>query len=254
MSQIEHVRCDFCSAKITQEDLERGRSVRILKRFYCPACMTVALRSAKLKPAAAPPVRAAVPTPSPVVPAPGAKPVEHACGLYSSEEERRAQLGPFIRQGLLNREKILRFMNLPTPERILSDFLGVGLAVQPYLLSGQFEVLSAAKVLGEAGMNPVDLGARMAGAFDRAIAQGYAGLRIAAELTWALNSLIDAGRLAEFEGQLSSLAAKGRCSVLCQYNVYRLEPASLARLRKSHAALHVKGDAETILRGLAPAP
>jgi hypothetical protein len=246
MSQIELVRCTFCGARITRDDLQEGRSVRILRQFYCSACMTEAVRKGKKPvPAAPPPAAPKAPPASRVDVGP------HRCGLYSSEEERRDQLGPFLREGLQNREKILRFLNLPTPERILSDFIGVGLPAHPYLQSSQFEILSAAKVLGTGGFNAADLAARVEQARDRAIAQGYAGLRIAAELTWALSSLIDAGRLAEFEGLLSSLVARGRCSALCQYNVYRLERSTLERLHKSHTAVEAKGTAESVLKELA---
>jgi hypothetical protein len=254
VSQIELVCCTFCGTRITQADLEQGKSVRVLKKFYCFTCMNAAMQRGRSKPAPPPPPPVASPATAPIAPppAPSAPAGTHVCGLYSSEEERREQLGPFVREGILKGEKILRFVNLATPERILSDFLGVGLPVQSCLQNNQLEILSASKVLNAVGgFDPDDLSGRLARAADRARAAGSTGFRIAAEMTWALNSLIDADRLSKFEERLDALVGAGRCTALCQYNVYRLEQSSLDRLRGTHSGLHAHGTAESVLRDLA---
>jgi hypothetical protein len=90
----------------------------------------------------------------------------------------------------------------------------------------------------------------MTQATEKAVSQGYAGLRILCDMTWALSSLLDSDRLIDFEVQLASLAAGGRCAALCQYNVYRFELGPLHLIRKNHAVLLAKGMAETMLKEL----
>jgi hypothetical protein len=258
------VQCDFCGVWIPLDMFRRGRAVVILKKKYCPACIREAVRDSRAKTAASresiPPT--APPLPRPILPPPIAAPAprktrrvavgEHGCGLYASEEERRAQLAPYLREGLEKRERVLHFLDPATPERILGDFREVGLPVRPFLDSGQLQILSAAKLLGtEATLDPLTVASKFAQASERAIAEGYSGLRIACEMTWALSSLIDTGRLIEFEIQLGSIVSGGRCSALCQYNVYRFEPSPLHHVRKNHAVILAKGTAEMVLRELA---
>lgn len=261
----ELLRCDFCSTWIAPHDFIEGRAVVIFQKRYCPSCMVEAVRRSKAKKAApAPP--AAPPAPPPVVP-PSAPDVaalpppratrrlrigEHGCGLFGSEEERRAQLGPYLREGLENGERVIHFLRMPSPEKILGDFRSVGLSVQPYLQGGQLEILPASKLLGKSGeFVPVEMATRILQAADRAIEDGYARLRIAAEMTWALGDPIGIDRLIEFERELNALTARGKCTALCQYNIYRFETPALREIRANHPCVFVQGSAETVLRELA---
>jgi hypothetical protein len=258
----DQLRCDFCGCRIYPLDFYEGRAVVVSRKRYCSNCMTATIRRSKERHAAAvPPI--ASPAPSPQVPPPrSASPApratrrlkigEHGCGLYGSEDERRAQLGPYIRDGLESGEKVLHFLKMPTPEKILGDFRGVGLRVQPYLQSGQLEIIPIARILGNSGtFVPSELAARLRQAADRAIENGYTRLRIASEMTWALSSLLDIDRLVEFEVELTTLAVQGKCTSLCQYNIYRFEASSLHKIRTNHPFVFAKGTAETVLRELA---
>jgi hypothetical protein len=245
------LQCDFCGRGIAPLDLIEGRAVVVFRKRYCPACMTETVRRSK----------AARPAPTPLPadpPAPRAtrrlKIGEHGCGLYGSEEERRAQLGPFLREGLESGDKVFHFLKIPTAEKVLGDFRAVGLQVQPYLKSGQLEIIPAAKLLGSAGnFVPSEMAARLRQAADRAFEDGYPRVRIAGEMTWALSSLIDSERLVEYEQELTVLALQGKFSALCQYNIYRFEASSLQRVRACHPFVFAKGTAETVLRELTPA-
>ncbi|HLY74039.1 MAG TPA: MEDS domain-containing protein [Planctomycetota bacterium] len=255
--------CDFCGSKIFPLDFHQGRAVVVARKNYCADCMTATIRRGKERRAAGTP-RVASPASSSRTPAPASrvqaprvtrrlKIGEHGCGLFASEEERRAQLGPYIREGLDNGEKVLLFLKTPTPEKILGDFRGVGLEVQSYLRSGQLEIIPISKILGHSDkFVPSELAARLRQAADRAIASGYTGLRIAGEMTWALSSLFDIDRLVEYEMELTVLAVQGKCTSLCQYNIYRFEASSLQKIRTSHPFVFAKGTAETVLRELAP--
>ena len=262
MSDALH--CDFCGTGIKPADFLAGRAVVIFQKRYCPDCMKEAVRRSKAKREAA---ASAVPAPLPAPPAPASPGVqaaprstrrlrvgEHGCGLYSTEEERRSQLGPYIREGLENGEKVIHFLKMPTPEKILADFRAVGLPAKPYLQNGQLEILQAVKLLGKPGeFVPAEMAARMLRAADRAIEDGYSRLRVVAEMTWALNSLIDSERLVEYERELTVLAVRGKCTALCQYNVYRFEASSLHNVRTCHPFVFAKGAAEAVLNEVAAA-
>src|SRR6516162_382392 len=108
MSATDPVSCDFCGVPIAPEKFAQGKAVVILRKKYCPKCIQTAVLKGRMP---APP-----PTlPPPPVPPPAPKRTrrltvgEHGCGLYASEEERRAQMLPFVREGLLNGQRLLYF-------------------------------------------------------------------------------------------------------------------------------------------------
>ncbi|HLY10795.1 MAG TPA: MEDS domain-containing protein [Planctomycetota bacterium] len=179
---------------------------------------------------------------------------EHGCGFYSSDEDRRYQLGPFLREGLENNEKVLHFLRTPSPEKILGDFRAAGLHATPYLKSGQLEIVPIGKLLGTSGVfDPAKVTERILQAADRALEEEYSRLRIAGEMTWALSSQIDIDSLVEYERMLTALAVRGKCTALCQYNVYRFDSGSLHQIRKNHPYVFAKGTAAMVLRELEPA-
>jgi MEDS: MEthanogen/methylotroph, DcmR Sensory domain len=261
MSASDPVPCDFCGIPIASEKFAQGKAIVILKKRYCAKCMQKAVQRAKT-PAPAPSVPPPLPAEAATKAAPPAPTAalkrtrrltvgEHGCGLYASEDERRAQMIPFVKEGLLNGQRLLYFLDKPTPERILGDFNAAGFSAQTLLQKGQLQVLSASKLReARGGLDTQDVIARMAQSVEKAVGQGYEGLRILCDMTWALSSLLDSDRLIDFEIQLASLAASGRCAALCQYNVYRFELGPLHQIRKNHAVLLAKGMAETMLKEL----
>jgi hypothetical protein len=251
MSASDPVSCDFCGVPIAPEKFTQGKAVVLLRKRYCQDCIKRAVQKSKVP---APPSTPAAPPPPPKRTR-RLSVGEHGCGLFASEDERRAQMTPFVREGLLHGYRILYFLDQPTPEKILGDFNAAGFSAPTLLQSGQLQVLSASKLREGAGkLDPQDIVSRMAHSVDRAVAQGFDGLRIVCDMTWALSSLVDTDRLVEFEVRLASLTAGGRCAALCQYNVYRFELGPLHLIRKNHAVLLAKGMAETMLKDLVGSP
>ena len=71
------------------------------------------------------------------------EPGDHLCCLYETEEEHRALLTPFLRQGLERGEKVLYIVDARTAEAILGYLREDGLEVEPYLESGQLSIPTA---------------------------------------------------------------------------------------------------------------
>jgi len=64
------------------------------------------------------------------------KPGDHLCCIYATEEEHKAVLTPFMRQGLEQGEKVIYIVDAHTVETILEYLRGDGLHVEPYLGGG----------------------------------------------------------------------------------------------------------------------
>jgi len=130
---------------------------------------------------------------------------DHLCLIYETEEERRNILIPFIRQGLEKNEKILYIADKTPAENIVERLLIQGFQVQPYLEKGQFQILEARDYcLTNGEFRPEDKIKKLEKAYEKALAEGYAGLRIIGEMTWVLSGIPGSGRLIEYEIKLNS--------------------------------------------------
>src|SRR5436190_568019 len=212
----QDVRCDFCTRSIPPHDLLEGRAVVVFRKRYCSECMTKAVSSGRSNPSK-PPAPTPIPAVRPAPPTPLAtrrlKVGEHGCGFYSSEEDRRHHLGPYLREGLEGNEKVLHFVRNPTPEKILGDFRSAGIAPKPYIDRGQLEIVPVEKLIGTTGIfSAAAVADRILQAADKALEDGWMRLRLAGEMTWALNAQIDINALVDYEQKLTALAVRGKCT------------------------------------------
>ena len=74
-----------------------------------------------------------------------------------------------------------------------------------------------------------------------ALANGFSGLRLAAEMSWAMGPLIAHDRLLEYEVLLNRFSANSRSVILCQYNRERVSPAVIHDVLLTHP-LAILGD------------
>jgi hypothetical protein len=68
---------------------------------------------------------------------------DHFCWLYETEEDHRAVVPPFLRQGLERGAKMLYVVDAHTADEILGYLHDDGLQTAPYLEAGQLCILSA---------------------------------------------------------------------------------------------------------------
>ena len=75
----------------------------------------------------------------------------------------------------------------------------------------------------------------------QALADGFTGLRLAGEMTWALGPDVGSDRLIEYEALLNQFLANSRSVCLCQYDRSRFDPAVLHDVLLTHP-LVILGD------------
>ncbi len=160
---------------------------------------------------------------------------DHLCCLYETEAEHRALLTPFLRQGLERGEKVLYMVDAHTAETILCYLRDDGLEVEPYLASGQLGLLTIEETYTREGsFDPERMIALLQAETERALAQGYAALRVTGEMTWVLRGLPGSERLIEYEARLNTFLAGSRCLAICQYDRRRFAPAVLLDVLTTH--------------------
>lgn len=163
------------------------------------------------------------------------EPGDHLCCLYETEEERRALLTPFLRQGLEYGQKVLYIVDARTAQAVLDDLRGEGLAVEPYLSSGQLVILTSTETyLRDGSFDPERMIALLRAETERALAQGYTALRVTGEMSWVLQEEPGSERLIEYEARLNTLLPGSPCLALCQYDCRRFAPALLLEVLTTH--------------------
>jgi PAS domain S-box-containing protein len=163
------------------------------------------------------------------------EPGDHLCCIYETEEEHRALLTPFLRQGLERGEKVIYIVDAHTAEIIKGYLQDDGMEVEPYLASGQMSILSVDDAYMRDGVfEPDAMITLLRSETERALAQGYTTLRVTGEMSWALRGLSGSERLIEYEAKLNEFFPSSKCIAICQYDKQRFESELLLDVLATH--------------------
>jgi PAS domain S-box-containing protein len=164
-------------------------------------------------------------------------PGDHLCCFYESEEEHRAALAPFLRQGLERGEKVLYIVDARTAEAVIGYLQDEGLDVESYLARGQLTILTADDAyLKQSVFDPDGMIALLRTETERALAEGHAALRVTGEMSWALRGLPGSDRLIEYEAKLNEFLPGSKCLAICQYDRRAFAPRALLDVLSTHPA------------------
>jgi response regulator RpfG family c-di-GMP phosphodiesterase len=190
-------------------------------------------------------------------------PGDHLCCLYETEEEHRAVLTPFLRQGLERGEKVVYIVDTRTGEAILdylrddrltgpprlrpstklrtsSGQVGQGLDVEFYLARGQLVILTLDDAyLREGIFDPEDMIALLRAETEQALVEGYPALRVTGEMAWASRGMPGSEQLIEYEAKLNEFVPGSKCLAICQYDRRRFAPEVLVDVLRTHPVIAI---------------
>jgi PAS domain S-box-containing protein len=160
---------------------------------------------------------------------------DHRCCIYETEEEHRAVLAPFLRQGLEQHEKVFYIVDARTAEMVLGYLRDDGVDVDSYIQRGQLAMLTRHETYIQDGVfDPTKMIAMLRTETARALDEGYTALRVTGEMTWALRGLPSSERLIEYEIRLSEFLPGSQCLAICQYDRRRFFPDILLDVLRTH--------------------
>ncbi|MBW1933126.1 MAG: MEDS domain-containing protein [Deltaproteobacteria bacterium] len=166
--------------------------------------------------------------PDPMEAVGGMVPGDHVFFLYDGEEEHRALITPYLRQGLERKEKVVYITDAHSAETILGYLRGDGVDVEPYLDSGQLAVLPAEAVYLPGGTFDPDRVIELLRTQTKlALAEGYSALRATGEMSSALRGIPGSERLLEYEAKVNRFFPGSRLLGLCQYDRRLFGPSML---------------------------
>ncbi len=171
------------------------------------------------------------------------KPGDYLCCLYETEQEHRAVVTSFVRHGLQQGEKVLYIADTGTAETASRYLRDDGLDVAAHLDRGQPTVLTPAEIWAQGDeFDPEATIARLQAETERALAEGYSALRVAAELTRALQTLSGREQLIEYEARLNEFFSGNQSLALCLCDHRRSDPATLLDVLRTHPTIAIGPD------------
>ncbi|BCB77005.1 hypothetical protein GCM10022251_44850 [Phytohabitans flavus] len=160
------------------------------------------------------------------------RPGDHACLTYSDAEERLDIVAAFVRDGLGAGQKVICFTDVggqvdvanELAERDVKPANGGQLAIR----DNDAAWLSAGRA---SATNMIEM---LSGELETAHRDGFAGLRVTADMCWATRPVAAVDELLVFETRVAGLFADGRLTAICQYDRQSFDQVTLAFAAKAH--------------------
>jgi hypothetical protein len=160
---------------------------------------------------------------------------DHYCGIYRTDEDHRAIIVDFIRQGVRKNEKMFYIVNIQTAAQLRATLAKANVNVDELVDKGQLLIVTAKEAyLKDGQFDPEKMIALLGQETDKALAEGYAALRATGEMTWALAGEPGSERLVEYESRLNDFFPTKKCYAVCQYDRRRFDAEMLLDILHTH--------------------
>jgi hypothetical protein len=159
-------------------------------------------------------------------------PGDHACLTFSDPDERLDLVAAFVRDGLRASAKVLCLTDSIPPQRLRTELADRGVPAGALLRSDQLTIAGSEESwLGAGGARMVR---RLARELDDAQRDGFAGLRVTADMCWISRPAAAADELPVFESDVGKLFGDGRLTAICQYDREVFDAVTLAFAASIH--------------------
>ncbi len=159
---------------------------------------------------------------------------DHACLTFGEADELFDLTAAFVRDGLSGGLKVVWLSDSTLPQA-LAELSRRGVAAESAATAGQMVVAASQDSLlaSEAFAAEHAMG-WLTGQVAAYRSEGYRGLRIAVDMSWALRPIAGIEQLPGFEEGIAAALAGTRVSMLCQYDRERFDPVTLASVAAFH--------------------
>src|SRR5258708_35940152 len=166
----------------------------------------------------------------------------HLCFLFDSEAQHQQTLSTFLSNGIRQDEKILYLFDAHSAENISTYLSGLDDSFDKLNKDGRISFLNAKSVLlRKSGFNPDDALALLWQETQRALADGFKGLRVTIDMSWAVGQGVGIDRLFEFESKVNTFIENSWCQLLCQYDRRVFRPMDILEALATHPAIQMDG-------------
>ena len=158
---------------------------------------------------------------------------DHVCWTVDDDATRMEAIAAFVRAGLLARHKVI--YSGDEPEAVLDGLERHGVGTQAAVGEGLLRAVTAESSYLAAGVfDPEVAMALWRAEIARARAEGYPGIRVVGDMTWASRQIPGAEHLACYEAEINTVFMEGYVAGVCAYDRRRFDPLRLRQLSFAH--------------------
>jgi hypothetical protein len=166
----------------------------------------------------------------------------HMCLTYNDDAERKSLISKFIDSGLASDEKIGYFADLVTPAEVRQWLANKGVDLPEDEHDDRFGVLVAEQTYCPTGeFVPESMLDTLKAYYKHAKDDGYPGVRVSGEMSWALRGIPGSDRLMEYEAKVNNVLATHPVTAICQYDANRFDGATIFDVLQVHPMMIVHG-------------
>ncbi len=160
---------------------------------------------------------------------------DHICWIFKTDQEFTAMLKAFLDKGLKSGEKVLYIASSHGVEGVVSLLRGELLNADVLMKKGELEVIDSGESYTRDGLfDPDAMISLLQGELERALKDGYTGLRVTGDMSWVLRGVPGSERLFEYEAKVFNFLYGSKCVALCQYDRRRFKPGMLLDTLAAH--------------------
>ncbi|GAA0382642.1 hypothetical protein GCM10009530_36800 [Microbispora corallina] len=160
---------------------------------------------------------------------------DHVCWTFDDHERHLEALARFVRAGLAQDQKVLYLTDTFLPAAFLAAVETYGVDADDARRSGRLVVSTADEsYLARGAFDPEQALRGWTTAVEEARRQGYAGLRVAADMGWTVRPIPGIDRLAWYEAQANRIFSQGEALALCCYDRRLFTARELERVGMAH--------------------
>ncbi|ESS05977.1 MAG: PAS sensor histidine kinase, partial [uncultured archaeon A07HB70] len=163
---------------------------------------------------------------------------DHLALLYADRAEQLTTVAAYVRRGMARDERCLYVADDNSTRAVRTALEESGVDVEAALDAGALSIVTAEEAWLDAGSFSRSAAAEFwDDALDRAQQEGFDGLRVAKEMTWALDAGVGLDSLVSYEHALNPQYAGADYTVLCQYSRDRFPSETVEAVASAHPLL-----------------
>jgi anti-anti-sigma factor len=172
---------------------------------------------------------------------------EHACCVFASDDAQADLVAKFARDAVKRHDRIF-YLADRSDETKVADYLADALLDGTAMLdSGALQVMHSSQMDLEDGFDRNRQLAAWRQLTAAARDDGYRGLAVAAEMSWALSRNVGLDALIEYEATSQPVFVSGELAALCEYDSRMFDAETLWRTEHAHSySIEVDGEVLSI--------
>lgn len=166
----------------------------------------------------------------------------HACYIYDNDSQRDKEIGKYLEAGFNKGEKVSYCADEKCLEEIKDWLINMGVTIPKGDKAEQFVITKSQdtyypnkKFIPNERLNNIRT------FYQKVFNEGYKGIRISCEMSWALKGVLGSERLLEFEALVNEVLQNHPITTACQYDARRFDGSAILNVLKVHPYIFVHG-------------